>query len=231
MAVKFDAYYVRRLGEKSLTIKDLQGITNLTPEVRLTWGGEYVNFRYTTPMLPDEDVEYVLEGFRDCGEDTDIPVGLYPSDGSHSLLGYRISKNSIELKIYSPKEFCQLSETATELIAIVHDVEDTPTPTQNLFHTITTSKYTDYSQTVTDLKQRGLLSTCMSTNMIRTDERRFTLKSLAGKIIPSLQEHIGITYEVDSLGTSFYDILTKGVEKLWSIHLKVLAEPKHEEHC
>jgi len=104
----------------------------------------------------------------------------------------------------------------------------------SIFNFVQVTNYLDYPKMVTDLKERGWLTTCESQNILRTDERRFTLRKEAVAVVKELEDYTGETYEVDSLGTSFWDDLSKGIERLWSSRLKVVSEHQQpatsEEH-
>jgi len=233
MATKLEVYYTRDLVLNPLDVTDLKNIIKLSPLLRLCWGKEYVDFHFTTPVDKDPDIEKLLQEFHDDeiykGEDfprEDFPrenllLGLYPVDGSYSLLGRGVSQNSIDLKIYNLKEFCEISKKAQELVAMgCNEVSIPGSAGKDLFHKVKVRSYIDYPWIITDLEKNGFLNTFPSENILRTDERRFNIKSKSAIINPDLSSYIGQTFEVDSLGTSFYSELSEGIVFLSSMYFK-----------
>ena len=243
MAKKLEVYYFRDLALRPLDVAELKNIINISPSIRLYWGKEYVDFRFTSPTDFDLDVEKALQIFHPKGT---VSVGLYPSGGSYVLLGRGVSENSIDIKFYELYEFCELSKKAQELVAMNVPFNN-PEPFQNkvlkgegfleskkpsltggsqefiykdLFHEVKVRSYTDYAWIITDLEKNGFVDTYPSENILRTDERRFTLKPKSETINPDLRSYIGQTFEVDSLGTSFYSELSEGIVFLSSRYFK-----------
>ena len=246
MAKKLEVHYFRDLVLLPLDVTDLKNIINISPSVRLNWGKEYVDFLFTTPVKFDSDVEKALQMLHGGT----ISVGLYPSGGSYALLGRGVSENSIDIKIYDLEEFCKLSKKAQELVAInipfnkpepfqnkvlkgegsfdskdsfqnkvLESEEPSGSIYKDLFHEVKVRTYIDYSWIITDLEENGFVDICPSENILRTDERRFMLTPKS-KTFPNLGSYIGQTFEVDSLGTSFYPELSEGIVFLSSRYFK-----------
>lgn len=206
MAKKFEIHYARSLvsddGSCDMTIDQMKTMVKYSSQIRGVWGEEYVDFHIE--------------------EDT-----IYPICGSFNLLGYAETGKKVAVKDYSFEEFIEMlkSTSATEF-ALTMTTPEGPVQSRELskiFNRARISRFTDYSKIVTDLEERGWLITCPSQNILRTDERRFTLSPHVEDVCSSLKEYIGEMYEVDSLGTGFWTELTKGVEKLWDIHLKAAS--------
>jgi len=145
---------------------------------------------------------------------------IYVDRGSPHLL----SKGVVPIDKYDPKYFSRmLSRTkATSLdITLIDESLDTPySPHLKVIH-----RLIDYSQTVTDLENLRFLSTTRSLTAPVVDERRFTLLQNSLDYV-DVEEYVGETYEVDSLGSSFWKDLTEKVVELWqkTSHLKVKLE-------
>lgn len=75
-------------------------------------------------------------------------------------------------------------------------------------------QYVSYPQTITDLEKLKFVSVEPSTNFLRVDERKFRFEEKSFEIVPSLREYQDF-YEVDSLGTYFFEDLSKNVVELW----------------
>ncbi len=198
MAKKFETHYIQLLGSDKpsfLSVDDLKLAIHYSSEIRGVWGEEYVDF-------------HIEKGV------------IYPTKGSFNLLGCSEARMTVGIKEYSLEEFIGMLKrtSATKFILLV--VNNKPIELAKIFTCIQITYSIDYPKMVTDLERRRWLSTCRSLNVLSTDERRFTLKAGAEKIDIRLKDYISETYEVDSLGTSFWDDLTKGIEKLWSSHLK-----------
>jgi len=216
MARKFEQHYVRSITDPSreLVVDDLKTALECADDFRAVWGGEYVEFHH------EEGV-------------------IYPTGGSFGLLGCTEAGMKVDVKEYTPEEFCELlrDTNATEFVLIFVSEGGVPQKDSSLasiFNYVQVTNYLDYPKMVTDLKERGWLTTCESQNILRTDERRFTLRKEAVTVVKELEDYTGETYEVDSLGTTFWDDLTKGIERLWSSRLKVVSEHQQsvtsEEH-
>jgi hypothetical protein len=227
MAVKLKTYYIRDLNLTPLNIIDLEFIIyNISPSIRLNWGKEYIDFNFTTPIKsPDSDIKKTLKYLKS----ENISIGLYPTNGSYELLGRGISKNSIDIKTYNLKEFCEMSKKATEFIAMYTQSEKIDSRSSNhsnlenninLFHTTKIKSYIDYSYIITELEKNKFVNTFSSENILRTDERRFSLNAISKKINPAIDLYIGNTYEVDSLGTNFYSELSQEISFLYSRYFK-----------
>lgn len=219
MAKKLDIHYVRNLKLNPLNIDDLKKIIDISPFIRLYWGKEYVDFNFTSPVDYDLEVDKILQRF----EGGEIPIGLYPTNGSYSLLGRGVSEHSIDIKVYNLKEFCKISKNSQEVVAMkipFNRQTSLGNIYKDLFHEVKVIKYTDYSWIITDLEEHGFVDTFPSENFLKTDERRFILNSKSEKVIPDLAPYIGKTYEVDSLGTTFFPDLSKGIVFLSSIYFK-----------
>jgi hypothetical protein len=188
----------------------------------LNWGNEYVNFNFTTPIeSKDSDIKKTLKYL----DSKNISIGLYPTNGSYNLLGRGVSKNSIDIKTYNLKEFCELSKKATKFISmdIGHSMNNSKLENNkyiNLFDTTKIKSYIDYSYIITELEKIKLVNTFFSENILRTDERRFTVNISSIKINPSISPYVEKTYEVDSLGTMFYSELSKEISFLYSRYFK-----------
>lgn len=219
MAKKLDIHYIRNLKLNPLNVDDLKKIIDISPLVRLYWGKEYVDFNFTSPVDYDLEIDKILQTF----EGGKIPIGLYPVNGSYSLLGRGVSEYSIDIKVYALEEFCKISKNAQEVVAMKVPLDKPTSPGfiyKDLFHEVKVMKYTDYSWIITDLEKHGFVDTFPSENSLRTDERRFRLNSKSEMVIPDLAPYIGKTYEVDSLGTTFFPELSKGVVFLSSRYFK-----------
>ena len=219
MAKKLEVFYIRNLELRPLNIEDLKNIIGISPSIRLNWGKEYVDFYFTSPSETDVDVESAIKLFGG-GK---IPIGLFPSSGSYSLLGRGVSSNSIDIKIYNLKEFCELSRRFNELVSMNIPFSKSSNSLgfiyKDLFDDVKVVPYADYSWIITDLEKNGYVTTHQSENILRTDERKFTLtKKCEG--YPNLESYVGKTFEVDSLGTSFHKELTQGIFFLSSRYFK-----------
>jgi len=211
MALKFEIYFVRDI-EKDfmLPIETFRSMLEINQDVRLVWGGEYVDFHYEKPTGGE------IEGF------------FYPTWGSTNLLGYS-KRSSVIIKEYTLFEFVRLAKSATQFVLLsVVSHEPLSWEISSLFTFIKVRRFEDFPRMVTELKQRGLLITSESMNLLQIDPRKFTLKSEAEEIIPSLGNYIGETYEVDSLGTAFFETLSRDVKELWSSQFKVSSTQQLE---
>ena len=174
---------------------DLGKVLDLSSKVRLVWGHyKYVNSPYKLAEEKHVNFHY---------EKTEGKNLLLPADGSHELLGCSEYGFLIEVKAYTLEEFIDLVQKTNPSEFVLIDVKNQKEISiVSVFSpsTLITS-HLDFPQMITDLEQRKLLTICESINILRTDERRFSLLPDAGNIIPTLKNHIGKIYEVDILGT------------------------------
>lgn len=206
---------IRDLEKSPLTSGDLERIVKLGTIIRLTWGGEYIDFRYYEPSYMECNSMNFLELVN---LKATTSGGFYPVEGSSVFLDYEDSPLKIDIKPYSMEEFLQLSKKATTLTVIDFKYNPDEPNILNLFDDVKFTFYTDYSQMVSDLEEKEVVVTCPSENILRTDERKFSLTEKSKEILPKiyLDEYINKFHEVDSLGTSFFIGLTNIIKILHS---------------
>lgn len=100
----------------------------------------------------------------------------------------------------------------------------------DMFAMVRVMEYPDWSRMVTDLEKAGLLTTGISTNVLCTDQRTFTLTdrpegptagtegARGAKRSEGESKYVGKRYEVDILGTKFFTELSDVISKLWCTH-------------
>lgn len=205
MATKFKYVCIRFLDEEKIIEPEIEVLVKITDIIRLEWDAEYVDFRYVSTSS-DPDVKYTVSALRIL-----IEEGLFPTEGSFSLLG---GKNSIvQVKPYSIEEFCTLCKNASTLSIIVDDLREIDN-CKDIFGLVHIKPYVDYSELISILEKGKLLTTFPSTTYLSVDGRRFALSPCVTEYNPLLQKYIGENYEVDSLGTGFFKDLTEEVVKL-----------------
>ncbi len=190
MAQAYATYLIRELGDVGPpSEKDFISICEQVSKLRLRYDDKHIDFIY------DQETN-----------------GIYPLDKNFSDENLKLA-----IKAHSPKEFLELMRKATEFIVII----DSSTIIHNnifcLFQHIELDKYTDYPQMITQLGKRGYLKILPSSNILATDERKFTLNENAGEKVEELREYLHTPYEVDCLGMNLWRNLSKGIEKLWLI--------------
>ena len=202
MARKFEFHYTRLLRESPLTVEDLRSVIPHASSLRSSWGSEYIDFQH------DEDVIYPNQGSIDVLSNPDIGIGF--STGA----------------CYSPEEFCHFlqEKEATEFTIIRCSDDIIQTQPGRIFHYVKITSYTDYPKMISDLEEKGVVTTFPSSNILCCDERKFSF--VPGRIdgVEEIEGYQQSTFEVDSLGTSFWPELTDGVEKLWTRYLKVCPD-------
>jgi hypothetical protein len=117
----------------------------------------------------------------------------FPIDGTHSYFPAKI-----QAKPYTLKELYGLLPGVQK---VTIEFQDIP-PHFEMYK----NSYTDYSKTITDLEEHGLVQTFPSTNILRTDDRCFQ--------IPNSKEFNAV-YEVDILGMAHSQDLTQRVVDMW----------------
>lgn len=209
MASSYIVSYERNLTSFPLDVGSLRKILTVSREITLWWGGEYVVFY--CPKI-DDDIE-----------DAKVRLGIaapresiYPQSGSSSLLG-----DVVPLSSYSLKQFCRLAKSSkSEKISTdVHTDIMGGDLDFDSFRTFRCRKYIDYSKTITELEKLKYVYVSPSENILTTDGRRFSLTEL-GNTDHIFDEYIGVTFEVDSLGTPFCSDITDIIE---SLYLKVIG--------
>ena len=189
MAKISETNYIRDVKNFPLIPDDLKRILEMAEKIKVMWGDDEVIFYHNKNMI-------------------------YPFMGSFHLIG---SKGSVvEVRDYSVIDFCSLVNKATSVV-IAKINSDQPQPHNNLFQKMETTYFTDYSQIITDLEEFGLVATIPSTNILRSDERKFYILPKAEEILQPLGEWGSKKYEVDLLGCGFWKDLTEDMETLWKI--------------
>ncbi len=171
------------------TYSHILNIIKKSSEIRLTLGNEYVSFVY------------------DKNEDL-----LYPTEGNIEFF-----MKYIRIQDYNTKEFYTLlCEVKLDMIYIyLKNMEDIPSDINNLKLKIV--RLDNHSKTITDLEKIGYVNTFLSNNIMAVDKRRFKIQKEAIKYVKELDFYLNRTYEVDSLGTSFFLELTTYIKRLWKI--------------
>lgn len=139
---------------------------------------------------------------------------IYPLRGSTSLLG-----RLVDINPYTCEEFCACLEQSMCTKLVMSCQGDVP---ENFFGELTILSYPDFSQTITDLENKGLVTTFQSQNILREDDRRFSLHPRCEEIISGIEKYMGESFEVDSLGTNFWIDLTNYINMLWGSQFKVV---------
>nr|QBK86572.1 MAG: hypothetical protein LCMAC102_03670 [Marseillevirus LCMAC102] len=187
MVRAYITYLIRTLGDLP-SEKDFISICNQAPKLRLRY--KYKN-----------SIDFIYD------KETD---GIYPLDKNFS------DKNlKLEIKAYSPKDFLKLMHKAIEFIVILNSSTIIHKNLFHMFQYIKSHNYTDYSQIITHLAKRGYLKISLSSNILATDERKFTLNENAGEKVKELKKYINTPYEVDCLGMKIWRTLSKEIEKLY----------------
>jgi len=205
---KFQVHYSRELKKNPLSEEILVRILKISKNVRLQWGSEYANFIFMCPLLnKNMDLDEALDKFHS----DNYTVGLCPEYGSSTILG-----RHIPVKIYTFKEFCDISNDADFLVAMYAPIEKCKTDLEDfsLFQRTRLTSYIDYPQIITNLENEGYIETFPSENILRVDGRRFSLTEKCSKLFPRSEEYIGQSYEVDSLGTKYHSDLTDNIKLL-----------------
>jgi hypothetical protein len=211
MASKFIVSRSIKPQSNSLTQDLLLKLSHPSTRYQVKWGGEYVNFGFSNSPIVDEEIRKVI---RELGLSIPAQIRFFPEGGSHSLIGY-LSTSKVETRDYSIDQFYELCRTADELILISDNLSSSELTEKNI--SVHIEYTTDYSRTVTVLKERNLLETFPSRNFLSVDERTFSILPSALRYVPQMEKYLDTSYEVDSLGTNFHQHLTACVVCLFHL--------------
>lgn len=209
MASSYIVSYERNLTSFPLDVGSLRKILSVSREVTLWWGGEYVVFY--CPKF-DDDIEDAKAKLGISAPEESI----YPQSGSSSLLG-----DVVPLSSYNLEQFCSLAKSSRseKISATVYSDIMGGDLDFDSFRRFTCKRYIDYSRTITELEKKLYVYVSPSENILTTDGRRFSLTE-KGNIDGMFDEYMGVTFEVDSLGTTFCSDITNLIELLY---LKVIG--------
>jgi hypothetical protein len=209
MASSYVVSYERDLMKFPLDVIVLRKIITVSRDITLWWGGEYVVFY--CPKI-DDDIEDAKAKLGISAPEESI----YPQSGSSSLLG-----DVVPLTSYDLRSFCDLAKSSRseKISAIVYSDIMGGDLDFDSFRKFTCKRYVNYSKTITELAEKLYVYVSPSENILTTDGRRFSVTE-KGNIDGIFDEYMGVTFEVDSLGTPFCSDITNLIELLY---LKVIG--------
>lgn len=195
MAFRYIKYLTRDLNNNPpISPEDLSSICKVAKELRLEWGGQFVNFIYEM-------------GF------------IHPVNGCHALIGYD-ENFTVQTKTYTLSGFCKLMVGASEFIVLV----DQDVHFNDIFQYVKVGKCIDYTRMINDLDgERAVFVSC-SANLLATDPRRFAIDQKAVNIIKELDDYKNEYYEVDVLGNQMFEHLSHHICELWKRVIQVKVE-------
>lgn len=158
---------------------------SVAERITLLWGAEFCNFERE--------------------ENT-----VYPMEGSNVILG-----TLIPLVNYNTNNFCQLIKETKPSSISVCTLTDLPNSMKSLFDSAKSVKYYDYSQMITSLEAKGYISCLRSSSFLCNDERRFVVLEKVCGVVKDLGKYVNQAYEVDSLGSAFFDELSCLIRELY----------------
>lgn len=188
MAIKKCIIDCIRESKDELSEDDLLRIIDISKNIKLIWNDYFIEFKYSNDDIPQK--------------------GFYPHRGSWELLGV-----SIEIKIYTIKEFIELYNTSSYLVAMNVDTSNIGICNE-LFQKSDVTWLTNYPKLISFLEDSGYVRTKYTENWLSIDGRKFKIEKIATEYIPQLGSYTNTYYEVDSLGTSIFVELTSYLEML-----------------
>ena len=196
MASRYITYHSLNLREITLDVSIIEEMFKDAEEVTLDWGKQYI----------------VFIGYEST---------IFVDRGSNNILMNRV----VPICEYSPSTFLEMIEASTATDMTIKRACTTMPKYLKVFQTFKVQKIADYSQTITDLENIGMVTTTESLNAPVVDPRRFSISTSALEYV-DLGDYVDQMFEVDCLGTTFWKEMTEMVNELWAV-MRLKAKSNH----